>query len=69
MYSILDLAALLLSLSAFFGWLTHELLPFPRSSGLLVMSVLTSLAPVAVDVVLPQANIFEADNGTTADRL
>jgi hypothetical protein len=40
--SLMDIAAVLLTLCAVFGWLNHKFLPLSRSVGLLVMSVLTS---------------------------
>ena len=44
MISIFDLAALLLTLSALFGWLNHRFLRLPHTIGLLVMGLLASLA-------------------------
>lgn len=52
MLSIMDVAAIL-TLSAVFGWLNHKFLPLSHSVGLLVMSVVTSLALIGLDAVLP----------------
>ena len=41
MISIFDLAALLLTLSALFGWLNHRFLRLPHTIGLLVMGLAT----------------------------
>ena len=43
MMSMLDLAAILLTLSALFGWLNRKFLPLPHAVGLLTMSIATSL--------------------------
>ncbi|BAQ49599.1 cation:proton antiporter [Methylobacterium aquaticum] len=59
MISILDLAALLLTLSALFGWLNRKLLHLPHSVGLLVMGLAASLALVALDVAFPEQHLYE----------
>ena len=53
MFSLLDLAAILLTLSALFGWLNHKFIPLPHTIGLLVMSVVVSFILVGVDIVIP----------------
>ena len=58
--SLLDLAAILLTLSAVFGWLNYKFLPFPHTIGLLVMSVVTSLVLITVDVAFPNKHFFDA---------
>ena len=58
MLSLLDLAAILLTLSALFGWLNHKFLPLPHTIGLLLMSVVTSLVLVLVDVAFPEQHLF-----------
>ncbi len=60
MFSFLDIAALLLGLSAVFGWLNHKFLPFPHAVGLLVMSVASSGVLIAVDRAVPDRHLFEA---------
>ncbi|ACS43903.1 cation:proton antiporter [Methylorubrum extorquens] len=59
MISIFDLAALLLTLSALFGWLNRRFLPLPHAIGLLVMGLLASLALVALDLAFPQQHLYE----------
>jgi CPA1 family monovalent cation:H+ antiporter len=54
----MDIAALLLVLSAVFGWINCKLLPLPRNVGLLVMSVVTSGALLAIDAMFPQHRLF-----------
>ena len=51
--SILDLLAILLTLSAVFGWLNRKFVLLPHAIGLLVMGMVASLALVALDAVVP----------------
>ena len=60
MFSLLDLAAILLTLSALFGWLNHQFIPLPHTIGLLVMSVVVSIILVGVDIALPRQHVFDA---------
>src|SRR4051794_36536292 len=55
----MDLAAVLLTLSAVFGWLNHKFLPLSHSVGLLVMSVVTSLLLIALDAVFPGLRLLD----------
>lgn len=59
MISIFDLAALLLTLSALFGWLNRRFLPLPHAIGLLIMGLLASMALVALDLAFPQQHLYE----------
>ena len=59
MISIFDLAALLLTLSALFGWLNRRFLRMPHTIGLLVMGLLASLALVLLDLVFPAQHLYE----------
>lgn len=59
MISIFDLAALLLTLSALFGWLNHRFLRMPHTIGLLVMGLLASLALVGLDLAFPGQHLYE----------
>jgi monovalent cation:H+ antiporter, CPA1 family len=56
--SLMDIAAVLLTLSAAFGWLNHKFLPLSRSVGLLLMSVLTSLLMIGLDASVPTAHLL-----------
>ncbi|MGY3622540.1 cation:proton antiporter [Bradyrhizobium sp. USDA 10063] len=58
-FSLLDLGAILLTLSALFGWLNHKFSPLPHTIGLLVMSVAVSIVLVIVDVAVPGQHLFE----------
>ncbi len=52
--SVLQLCAILLTLSAVFGWLNRKFVLLPHAIGLLVMGVVASLVVVALDIVLPE---------------
>lgn len=60
MFSIFDLAALLLTLSALFGWLNRRFLPLPHAIGLLVMGLFASLALIGLDLAFPDQHLYEA---------
>ncbi|TNC12686.1 sodium:proton antiporter [Methylobacterium terricola] len=59
MLSIFDLAALLLTLSALFGWLNRRLVRMPHAIGLLVLGLVASLLLVLVDVAFPAQHLYE----------
>lgn len=58
-FSLLELSAILLTLSALFGWLNHKYSPLPHSIGLLLMSVVVSVGLVLVDFAVPGQHLFE----------
>ena len=58
MLSIFDLAALLLTLSALFGWLNVRFLGLPHSIGMLTMGLAASLALIAAEVAFPSVAVF-----------
>ena len=60
MFSLLDLAAILLTLSALFGWLNHKFIPLPHTIGLLVMSVVVSVHAGGIGYRVPWLSIFDA---------
>jgi monovalent cation:H+ antiporter, CPA1 family len=60
MFSLLDLAAILLTLSALFGWLNHKFVPLPHSIGVLAMSLVVSLILVGIDLAVPDRHLFDA---------
>lgn len=55
--SLLEILALLLSLSALFGYLNHRFLKLPHTIGLMIMAIVASGIIVMIDYVLPQYNI------------
>lgn len=59
MASIFDIAALLLVLSALFGWLNHRFLGLPHSIGMLVMGLVASVLLVLLDLAFPGQHLYE----------
>ncbi|MEO6747948.1 MAG: sodium:proton antiporter [Caldimonas sp.] len=57
MLSFFDLIAVLLVLSALFGWINHRYVHLPNSVGLLVMGLVASLAVAGVGVVFPGSSM------------
>ncbi|HSR72227.1 MAG TPA: sodium:proton antiporter [Kiloniellales bacterium] len=56
----LDVAAILVVLAAFFGYLNHRLFRLPHAIGLMIMGALASLAVVAGDALLPGFGLGDA---------
>ena len=56
--SVFDLAALLLTLSALFGWLNRRFVRLPHSVGLLVLGLAASLLLVLIDVAFPAQHLY-----------
>lgn len=52
-----DLAAILLTVAATFGYLNHRILRLPPTSGILVVALVSSLMLVAADAALPSLQI------------
>lgn len=59
MLSILDIVALLLSVTAAFGWLNQRVIHLPHTIGLLVMGLAASLLLVAVELAVPGTHLHE----------
>jgi CPA1 family monovalent cation:H+ antiporter len=57
--SLFDLAALLLTLSALFGWLNHRVVRLPHTIGLLVMGLAASLLLVLLDLIFPGQHLYD----------
>ncbi|MCJ8324955.1 MAG: sodium:proton antiporter [Rhizobiales bacterium] len=55
--SLLEILALLLGLSALFGYINHRFFKLPHSIGLMIMALLASGIIVSIDYVLPQYHI------------
>lgn len=55
--TLFDIAALLLGLSAVFGYVNHRLLHLPHTIGLLVIALIASGAIVVFDILVPQAGV------------
>ena len=57
--SLFDLIAVLLVLTAAFGWINHVVLKLPQTIGLLVMALLASFVLVGVELAFPQLGLYE----------
>jgi monovalent cation:H+ antiporter, CPA1 family len=61
--SVFDLIAILLVLTAVFGWINHVLIRLPHTIGLLVMGLIASLVLIGIDVLVPKTALFESLTG------
>lgn len=59
MLSLFEISALLLTLSAIFGWLNYRVIGLPHAIGLLLMALVASLSVIAFDYVFPTPNVRE----------
>ena len=57
--SLFDLIAVLLVLTAAFGWINHVVLKLPQTIGLLVMALLASFVLVGAELAFPQLGLYE----------
>jgi monovalent cation:H+ antiporter, CPA1 family len=57
--SAFDLIAILLVLTAVFGWLNHVVIRLPHTIGLLVMALGASLILIGIEVALPDVALYE----------
>jgi monovalent cation:H+ antiporter, CPA1 family len=57
--STFDLIAVLLVLTAVFGWLNHVVIRLPHTIGLLVMALGASLVLIGIEVALPDVALYE----------
>jgi len=62
--TIFDIAAVLLGLSALFGFLNHRFLRLPHTIGLVVIALVSSGAVVLIDLVFPVLGIAQTVTGT-----
>ncbi|MEE9347908.1 MAG: sodium:proton antiporter [Robiginitomaculum sp.] len=53
MLTLFEIMAIMLSLSAFFGWLNHAFFKLPHTIGLLVMALVASMVLLAIELVFP----------------
>jgi monovalent cation:H+ antiporter, CPA1 family len=58
--SAFDLMAVLLVLTAVFGWLNHVVICLPHTIGLLVMALGASLVLIGIEVALPDVALYES---------
>jgi CPA1 family monovalent cation:H+ antiporter len=62
MFSLFDIIAILLALTASFAWVNHVLLGLPNTIGLLLMGLVASLVLVAVELLFPGTAAFDEAN-------
>ncbi len=62
--TIFDIAAVLLGLSALFGFLNHRFLRLPHTIGLVVIALVSSGAVVLIDLAFPTLGIARTVTGT-----
>jgi CPA1 family monovalent cation:H+ antiporter len=58
LFSIFEIIAGLLTLTALFAWLNHRWLGLPNNVGLLLMGLLASLVLVGLEMMLPNTALF-----------
>jgi CPA1 family monovalent cation:H+ antiporter len=54
--SLFNIAAVVITLAALFGYINHRWLRLPQTIGLVVIALLTSLVVIAIDALFPAAN-------------
>lgn len=59
MLSLFEIAALLLAISALFGWFNHVVLHLPHTIGLLVMALVSSLALLVAERIFPTLGLTD----------
>jgi CPA1 family monovalent cation:H+ antiporter len=57
--SVFDLIAVLLVLTATFGWFNHVVIRLPHTIGLLVMGLAASLFLIGVEIARPEVHLYE----------
>lgn len=65
--TLLDIIAILLVLSAIFGFINHKILRLPHSIGLVVIAMVASAGVMLLDVISPESNIGETIRGLLRD--
>lgn len=59
MLSVFDLIAVLLVLTATFGWFNHVVIRLSHTIGLLVMGLAASLFLIGVEIARPEVHLYE----------
>lgn len=60
MLSAFDLIAVLLGLTAVFGWVNHVFIRLPHSIGLLIMALVASLVLIGIEAARPDIVLYES---------
>jgi len=61
--SIFEIAAILIGLSALFGFLNYRFLQLPHTIGLVVIALAASLVVIVIEIVWPQSALSEVVTG------
>lgn len=59
MLSLFEIAAMMLVLSALFGWMNHAFVKLPHTIGLLVMALVASLVLLGLEIVFPALGLTD----------
>ena len=54
--SLFNIAAVIITLAALFGYINHRWLRLPQTIGLVVIALLASLSVIAIDALFPATN-------------
>ncbi len=65
--TIFDIGAVLIGLSALFGFINHRFLRLPHNIGLVVIALISSLALVGLDLILPNVHIGADVSGVLSE--
>ena len=63
MTSLLDIIAILLGLTALFGWLNHRFIGLPMTVGMVVFGLAAALLVLAADALIPELTVRQALTG------
>jgi len=59
MLSLFEIAAMMLALSALFGWMNHAFFKLPHTIGLLIMALVASLVLLGLEILFPALGLTE----------
>lgn len=65
--SIFEIAAILIGLSALFGYLNHKILHLPHTIGLVVIALAASLSIILIEVIWPATEVSEIVTGVLGE--
>lgn len=65
--SIFEIGAILIGLSALFGYLNHKFLKLPHTIGLVVIALAASLAVIVIELLWPQTEVSEIVTGAISE--
>lgn len=65
--SIFEIGAILIGLSALFGYFNHKFLKLPHTIGLVVIALAASLCVIVIEVLWPQTEVSEIVTGAISE--